>query len=196
LTHTLIFGKLGVVRHQVSRNSRPLVAGVAFSGARFPSRNGWNNARRISAQCGILGENLVAGKREQRNILRVAPRCGLSRCRNSVVRNPTDFITAPRCRASGEHADEKPRRADARAGVSCSCASLGFPQRAFLCAPCRRCGPKCSTARTARDRSPCHSCAATRHDFAPLRLLIGIWLRVFDDVGGMGWLVHVLLLLL
>jgi hypothetical protein len=30
-----------------------------------------NDARRISAQCGILGENLVAGKREQRNILRL-----------------------------------------------------------------------------------------------------------------------------
>jgi hypothetical protein len=47
------------------------VAGVAFSGARFSFQKRLNDARRISAQCGILCENLVAGKREQRNILRL-----------------------------------------------------------------------------------------------------------------------------
>jgi hypothetical protein len=47
------------------------VAGVAFSGARFSFQKRLNDARRISAQRGSLGENLVAGKPEQRNILRL-----------------------------------------------------------------------------------------------------------------------------
>jgi hypothetical protein len=67
-----------------------------------------NDARRISAQCGILGENLVASKREQPNILRLRRVAG---CLDAGIQSsdeiPADFITASRGRASGADADAK-----------------------------------------------------------------------------------------